>query len=119
MDSGRSDTTSLVLAAQPSRWARTLDKAWKLGQVDLLPNPVPHDRFLEVVREEGLRLQAEEDSELEGGPYDGGHVIAARMRDGHLYFVVPVEAIPLLRDFLSPEDYRDIEQRIPKLPRTT
>lgn len=85
------------------------DKAWRVGHVDPLGDkPTPLDRFLGVVREMGVRLRAEPNGALESGPYAGGQVIAADTNDGRLYFMIPPEAIPLLRDYLTEEDYREL-----------
>ncbi|MDP9380791.1 MAG: hypothetical protein M3Q29_11705 [Chloroflexota bacterium] len=94
------------------------DRAWKFGEVDPLGKPVPLERVLKVVDEDPeLRLRAIPDSELEGGMYDGGHVIAVETRDTPLFYMVPAEAIPLLRSYLSAEDYEDLVRRTPKLQR--
>ncbi len=94
------------------------DRAWKFGEVDPLGKPVPLERVLKVVDEDPeLRLRAIPGSELERGPYDGGHVVAIQTRDTPLFYMVPAEAIPLLRSYLSAEDYEDLVRRTPKLQR--
>ncbi|MDP9379911.1 MAG: hypothetical protein M3Q29_07130 [Chloroflexota bacterium] len=94
------------------------DRAWKFGEIDPLPNAVPLQRLLQVVDEDpDVRLQAIAESEVEGGPYDGGHVIAVQTRDLPLYFMVPPDAIPLLRNHLSQEEYEDLVRRTPKVQR--
>ncbi len=94
------------------------DRAWKFGMVDPFRTAVPLERLLKVVDEDpDVRLRAVPDSELEGGMYDGGHVIAVETRDLPLFYMVPAEAIPLLRSYLSAEDYEDLVRRTPKLQR--
>ncbi len=94
------------------------DKDWKFGQVTPLPNAVPLERLLMVVSEEGVMMRAEPGSELEGGPYDGGHVIRIEARDRPMYYMMPPEAIPLLRGYMQQGDYHDVVQRTPKLRRS-
>jgi hypothetical protein len=92
------------------------DRSWRFGQVDPFRTPVPLGRLLRVVDEDpDVRLAAVPDSELEGGAYDGGHVIAVATRDTPLYYMVPAEAVPLLEPYLGPEEYQDLLRRTPKL----
>ncbi len=85
------------------------DKAWRVGHVDPLGDkPTSLAHFLDIVREMGVRLRAEPNGELESGPYAGGRVIAADTNDGRLYFMIPPEAIPLLREYMPEEDYREL-----------
>ncbi|MDP9380553.1 MAG: hypothetical protein M3Q29_10485 [Chloroflexota bacterium] len=94
------------------------DRAWKFGEVDPLGKPVPLERVLKVVDEDPeLRLRAISGSELERGPYDGGHAVAIQTRDTPLFYMVPAEAIPLLRSYLTADDYQDLVARTPKLQR--
>ncbi len=94
------------------------DKAWKFGEIDPLPKAVPLERFLQVIAEDNIFLHADEGSELEGGPYDGGHVITVETRDRPMYFMTPPEAIPMLRPHMRPSDYEELVKRTPRLRRS-
>lgn len=82
------------------------DKAWKVGRVEPLGGePVSLDHFLDVVREMGVRVCAEPNGEVRIGPHADGRVVAVDTGDGRLYYIVPVEAFPLMGNYLSPSPY--------------
>lgn len=91
------------------------DRAWKLGELDPLPNAPPLERLLQVVGEEGVPLRADPGSEVEGGPYDGGHVITVLTRDRPMYFLMPPEAIPLLEPYMDAGNFEEMRRRTPRL----
>ncbi len=93
------------------------DKAWKFGEIDPLPKAVPLERFLQVIAEDHISLRADPESALEGGPYEGGHVIIVQTRDRPMYFMVPPEAIPMLEPHMRPSDYEELIERTPRLER--
>lgn len=82
------------------------DKAWKVGEIDPLEGDAATlSHFLDTVREFNVKLLVETHSRIEGGPFDGGHVVTVDAGDGRSYFLVPPEAAEYLRDYLSAEDY--------------
>ncbi len=95
------------------------DKAWKVGEIDPLPVAVPLERFLQVIAEDHISLHADPGSALEGGPYEGVHVVTVQTRDRPMYFMVPAEAIPMLEPYMRPSDYEALLERTPRLERRT
>lgn len=87
------------------------DKSWKLGRVDPFETPVRLERLLEVVAEDRIPLAPEPGGELEGGPYHGWRVIKLETRDRPMYYMMPREAIPLLKPYMKAEDYDDLARR--------
>ena len=86
-------------------------KAWKVGEVDPIGRHINFLRWLDAVRETGARLRSQPGSRLEGGPYDGGHVVALDTGPDRLYYQVPARAIGLLRGYLPHEEYEDLASR--------
>ncbi len=95
------------------------DKAWKFGEIDAFETAVSLERLLQVVAEDAITLSVEPGSELEGGEYDGGHVVKVETRDRPMYYMMPPEAIPMLRAYMRPAEYEDVLQRTPRLRRQT
>lgn len=70
--------------------------------------------WLALLREHGLALAVLPISRIAGGPYDGGHVLAAE-GGGRLYFAVPPAAIPALVGHLPDEAFAELLRRTPAL----
>lgn len=70
--------------------------------------------WLALLRERDLTLALLPVSRIAGGPYDGGHVLAAE-GGGRLYFAVPAAVIPALEGHLPADDYAELVRRTPAL----
>ncbi len=79
------------------------DKAWERLELVAVAEPVPLERWLQWVRDEGMQVSAEPYSRIEGGPYDGGHVLTLDNAEGRSRFAVPAAAIPMLEPYMAPE----------------
>ena len=95
------------------------DKAWE--QLELVPitEPVPVEAWLGFVQDERMRVTAEPHSLIEGGAYDGGHVLKLDNEVGRSYFAVPAAAIPVLKSYMSPHSYQELLERTPRLREST
>ncbi len=93
------------------------DKAWERLELMPITEPVPLDQWLGWVRDERMHVSAEPYSRIEGGEYDGGHVLTLDNEQGRSRFAVPAQAIPMLRSYISPQTYEDLLSRTPKLQR--
>jgi hypothetical protein len=89
--------------------------AWEGGDVDPIGDEIAVAVWLDRVRQLGLTLGTMPASRIEGGAYDGGHVIPALAAGGRLYFAVPAAAIPALRDALPAGEYAELVRRTPRL----
>lgn len=94
---------------------RISPRAWEEMTIAPLGAPLPVDAWLRVIREDRMDVVPQPYSRIEGGPYDGGHVVAVDSDEGRHYFLVPAAVIPRLREFLSAEEYRELVRRTPKL----
>lgn len=81
------------------------NRSWKMGMAEPLPAPIPLRHFLEVVSDEEVTLHLDDGGPLEGGNVDGWAVIRVETKDNPLFFAVPPEATPYLREHISHEDY--------------
>ncbi len=93
------------------------DKAWERLELVAITEPVPLDQWLGWVRDERMCISAEPYSRIEGGEYDGGHVLTLDNEQGRSRFAIPAAALPLLRNYMSPQTYEDLLGRTPKLQR--
>ncbi len=94
------------------------DKAWEQLQIVPITEAVPVEAWLKFVEEQGMRISAEPYSRIEGGEYDGGHVLTLDNFEGRSYFAVPAAAIPMLRPYMTPDGWEDLMRRSPKLQHT-
>ena len=90
-------------------------RAWEEMAIKPIGEPLPLDAWLRMIREDRMGVVTQPYSRIQGGAYDGGHVIAVDTDEGRHFFMVPAAAIPLLREFLDEEDYRELARRTPKL----
>ncbi len=90
------------------------DKAWERLELVPITEPVPLDQWLGWVRDERMRISAEPYSRIEGGEYDGGHVLTLDNEQGRSRFAIPRAAIPVLEPYLSSQMYEDLLARTPK-----
>lgn len=77
------------------------DRAWRVGRIEPLGEPVPLDRLLDAVRATGARLRIEPTGGPETHPYPDGLVVAVEIGDESAYCAVPSEAIPMLGPYLD------------------
>lgn len=91
------------------------DKAWERLELVAIAEPVSLERWLGWVRDEGMRITAEPHSRIEGGPYDGGHVLTLDNEQGRSRFVVPAAAIPMLAAYMDAQTHEDLLGRTPQL----
>ncbi|HEX5506470.1 MAG TPA: hypothetical protein VFW96_27885 [Thermomicrobiales bacterium] len=85
--------------------------AWEAAEVRPIGVALPIGEWLRRLRERGMRLGVVPPARIAGGPYDGGWVLSADDEDGRVYFAVPAEALPRLRDALSPEVYAALSRQ--------
>ena len=90
------------------------DRAWEDARLVAVSEPIPIAAWLRVVEAEGMRVSAEPCSLIEGGAYDGGHVLVLDNDSGRSRFAVPAEALPLLRSRMGPGEYEELIGRTPK-----
>ncbi len=90
------------------------DKAWERLELVAITEPVPLDQWLRWVRDERMCISAEPYSRIEGGEYDGGHVLTLDNEQGRSRFAIPRAAIPVLEPYLSSQMYEDLLARTPK-----
>ncbi len=93
------------------------DKAWERLELVPITEPVPLDQWLGWVRDERMRISAEPYSRIEGGEYDGGHVLTLDNEQGRSRFAVPAAGIPMLEAYMSPQAYNQLLSRTLKLQR--
>ena len=92
--------------------------AWdkELELVPLHEDPEPADLWLDLVRAQGWRVMLlPYDARIEGGPCDGGHVVAVETGEGRRFAALPPGAIPGLEPELPPADYRALLRATPAL----
>lgn len=85
-------------------------EAWERGEIEIVGRPVPVSEWLAKLDEWQMHLSVMPLSRITDGPYHGGHVLVAT-GDARLYFAVPQEALPLLGNWLSDRDYRELLRR--------
>ena len=71
--------------------------AWdkELELVPLHEQPEPVDLWLDLIRAQGWRVMLlPYDARIEGGPCDGGHVVAVETGEGRRFAALPPGAIP-------------------------
>ncbi len=95
------------------------DKAWEHLELVPITEPVPVEEWLGFVQAERMQVTAEPYSLIEGGAYDGGHVLTLDNEDGRSYFAVPAAAIPMLRPHMPSHSYQELLERTPRLRSTT
>ena len=95
------------------------DKAWEHLELVPITEPVPVEAWLGFVQDERMRVTAEPYSLIEGGAYDGGHLLTLDNEDGRSYFAVPAAAIPMLKGYMSPHSYQELLERTPRLRSST
>lgn len=93
------------------------DKAWERLELVAIAEPVPLEEWLGWVRDERMQITAEPHSRIEGGPYDGGHVLTVDNEQGRSRFAVPAAAIPMLGAYMDTPTYEDLLGRTPQLRR--
>ncbi|HET8631780.1 MAG TPA: hypothetical protein VFL91_30520 [Thermomicrobiales bacterium] len=91
---------------------RAIDEyAWEAAEVRPSGVALPVGEWLRRLETRGMRLGMVPPARIAGGPYDGGWVLSADNEDGRVYFAVPAEALPLLRDALAPETYAALRRQ--------
>ncbi len=90
------------------------DKAWERLELVAITEPVPLDQWLGWVRDERMCISAEPYSRIEGGEYDGGHVLTLDNEQGRSRFAVPAAAVPLLREVMAPQVHQELLTRTPQ-----
>ncbi len=81
--------------------------AWE-DELEVLPqhDPIPLRHWLAILREWGMDVVTlPYQSEIAGGPADGGRVVAVEADNGRHYFALPPAALPALRGLVSAADY--------------
>ncbi len=83
-----------------------------------ITQPIPVEEWLQKSTGPGCELEIPPyDSRIEGGRYDGGHVVMVHdaEEDNTYLFAIPPEVIPLLQGLLPEDQYRQLLVRTPKL----
>ncbi len=81
--------------------------AWE-DELEVLPqhDPIPLRQWLAILREWDMEIVTlPYQSEIAGGPADGGRVVAVEADNGRHYFALPPAALPALRGLLSDAAY--------------
>ncbi len=86
------------------------EAAWEGGEIVPVGRPVPVGVWLAKLAEWRMTLSLPPLSRITGGRYDGGHVLVGT-GDTRLAFAVPRAALPLLRDWLTEQEYRELTRR--------
>jgi len=81
-------------------------RAWEDALAVEVVRGVPLRQWLAILREWGMEVVTlPYQSEIAGGPADGGHVVAVEADNGRHYFALPPAALPALRGLVPDADY--------------
>jgi len=102
----RMDMPTMGNGEEPTVWW-IVPSAWE-DELEVLPqhDPIPLRQWLAILREWGMAVVTlPYQSRIEGGPTDGGRVVAVEADNGRHFFAVPPAALPALRGLLSDAAY--------------